>query len=64
MRAKSFIKAGQFVGEYLGLLLRREDAAGKPEEYTFNIDYTSGEYEYCVYGKSYGNHTRFFNHSW
>lgn len=70
MKTLEYIKANQFVTEYVGEILTSENAESRGkrydeigETYLFDLDYNEGECLFTIDAYQYGNVAHFINHS-
>lgn len=57
------IPANTFIGEYTGIVKRRNNRKNKFNDYVFSYDLCGKSTRWCIDAKKNGNFTRFLNHS-
>ena len=57
------IPANTFIGEYTGVVKRRDNRKNRFNDYVFSYDLCGKATRWCIDAKERGNFTRFLNHS-
>ena len=61
--ANSNIPANTFIGEYTGIIKKRNNRKNRFNDYVFSYDLCGKSTRWCIDAKHEGNFTRFLNHS-